>query len=84
MSYLSEIDVFEIALTLWQLLGEDTKYSKESSILIRFINWTVQIFLIVFIVANFWNASGGAYVNTLENFTTVFHVRLFSYYNLIN
>lgn len=75
MNWLSKLDVFTVGFTVWKLIGEDIYFTSKKTVLFRVINCLVMATIIVFILSNLIKAEGEIYVKTLENFTSIFHVR---------
>lgn len=75
MNWLSELDIFTLGLTLLQFIGEYIECTPKKLVVFRVINCIIITTVIVFIVGNLVDAKSGEFVSTMENFTTVFHVR---------
>lgn len=75
MDFLRNGDIYMLGTTAMQFLGENIYYTSKKTIVFRTINCAILVFITSFICANFWHATGSMYVNTLEDLTTVLHVR---------
>lgn len=75
MNWLSKLDIFSVGFTLWKLIGENIHSTTKKIILFRLINSTAMVTIIIFILSNLAEAEDEIYVKTLENFTSIFHVR---------
>lgn len=76
MKYLRGGDIFQVAITLMGFIGENMRQTSLKLFSFRLVNCVIQVFIAIFIFANFLYVEGGMYVNTLEDLITVLHVKL--------
>lgn len=76
----NEIDLFKVSRTLLQFMGETHSHTPKHIILFRIFNSIALIYMVVFIIINFFFVTGGSKVETTQSLISVIHVRETNFY----